>query len=68
MPLEGSDYGLRVFIPKTSSLGFSALIMTGINEIHTALPTFSQSEAVNNIGSLPIANTAVIVVANSALK
>jgi hypothetical protein len=47
------------------SLGFSSLMITGTNEIQTVLATIVQSPESNDVGNLPIANTAVRVVANS---
>ena len=47
------------------SLGFSSRMITGTKEIHTVLATIVQSPESNDVGSLPIANTAVKVVARS---
>jgi hypothetical protein len=56
-----SDFGAFPSV----SLGFSSLMITGTNEIQTVLATMVQSPESNDVGSLPIANTAVSVVANS---
>ena len=50
------------------SLGFSSRMITGTKEIQTVLATIVQSPESKLVGSLPIANTAVSVVANSDLR
>ena len=47
------------------SLGFSSRMITGTKEIQTVLATIVQSPESKDVGNLPIANTAVKVVANS---
>lgn len=47
------------------SLGFSSRMITGTKEIQTVLATIVQSPESKFVGSLPIANTAVKVVANN---
>jgi hypothetical protein len=47
------------------SLGFSSRMITGTKEIHTVLATITQSPESKLVGSLPMANIAVSVVAKS---
>jgi len=58
------DYSDLGVFPSVS-LGFSRRMITGTNEIHTVLATITQSPESKAVGSLPIANTAVSVVAKS---